>query len=579
VSGTFSLNATNGSGFQVQSLSVKVSKLGLLVPPGSQLVGIDAFSLSETILNGQQILAGETRISIPRAAEGSGGPAPKPLVIGARLRFVDGDFAGAGLTVDGVNKPLGDTGIFFQGLSGDLVTHPDPGFSVGGNFTLLPELNDEAIAEGTLELKGFGLASDCTTSTFPLEIHAVITSSVLENHGIGKLGLEGVRCLYFGSPVAEDSESGDLRIDVAGVKGVMGFKAQIKGWIGLGAMDLEGTGKISLPVAPDLSGTALLSSVGYAGCASFGWFQGGFGATWFGLAPAQTFTGCDLGPWRPPVPVAGDASARAVAARAVVRSALPLEGFMARGTDGSPRVALVGPGGIRFVAPADGHLVKTNNVVIGTSLPERAVFFIVRRPARGAWRIVNLDSAHRATSVSVADGLPNASIHASVRRHGARFQLRYAVPRGVRVQFVESAGGLQQPIGKPRSAGRGTIGFKPLVVGSSRHLIEAIVVASGLPRPGKVLARFKVHAPLRPGPVRKLKVTRTNGQLRIRFVAPRAAASYLIVLTDNAGHLMRAVTTRPASTITGVPSGPLTLQITARSALGRPGPTVTRRIK
>jgi hypothetical protein len=579
-SGSVGWTATNGFGFDLTSVKVKGSRLGLLVEPGDQLVGIDAYSLSYSVQAGRAILDGSAAISIPRSSSSAAGS--KPLVLGGRLKFVDASFGGAGLSIDGLNKPLGDTGIFFQGVQGNLDVSPDVGFTLGGKFTLLPPVNNESIADGTVELRGFALAAGCTSAPKPIEVHTNITSSAFENHGFGKITADGSNCMYFDKFGLESNMAWDIRVDAGGIKGVAQATGNVRGFIASAGMNLEGTANVILPIVPGmLGGTLLVSSTGWGACVNLAFFSGGIGHAWADSTAPQTFQGCDLGPWRVTVPRLEPAAAAVSAKTISLPAGRPLEGFLARGANGPPAVELDGPHHERFTPPRDGHLVKRAAVVIATSKPERAVFFIVHKPSAGRWRIVNLDSSHPSTGVATSAGLPDPRLRARVVGAHSRRQLRYSLrPRpGLKAQFVETAGGLIKPLDGARSARVGVIRFKPLIVHAKRHEIRALVIQDGIPVSDRVVARFSVKPPVRPPKVKRLTAKREGTRLNIQFKPAPGATLYLITIADGTGHTLRTFTVKPRLSVRGVPPhSRLTVSVTPDNALDEPGRTSKVRI-
>jgi len=570
VSGSVEWKATNGFGFDLSSVKVKGSKLGVLVGDPPQLLGISAYTLSITGFNsGVPTLEGSADISIPRSSSSGG---QKPLVLGGRLKFVGSSFGGAGLKLDGLNKPIADTGVFFQGIVGDLDVRPAVGFRLGGLFTLLPPINGETIAEGTVELRGLSLAAGCTSGQKPIEIHTSITSGILEHHGIGELSADGSNCMYFGKFGVESVTSWDIGLDAGGFKKVMEAQGKLQGFIGTAGMNLEGGADLTLPFVPGtIGGNFLVSSTGFAACVRLTSFiQGGFGRAWTDPSPPQTFTACDLSPWR--VSAGPRAAAVGTPHTVVVRSGLPVAGFLARGQAGPPRVKLLGPNGESFTAPADGHLVKTGAVVIATSKPERAVYFFVRKPAGGSWRIVDLD----------AHGLPDPRLKAHVSGKRSHRVLHYSLKArpGLKVQFEEAAGGILKPLGAPRSAAHGAIAFKPLVVRSKRHQIRALLSQDGIPQTDKVVAHFSLTPPGKPGKVKHLKATRTKTTLGVRFGAPRNAVRYLVVVSAGRAATFRTIITKTHLTVTGVPAkAKLSVSVTPENANDLRGPTARVKVR
>lgn len=214
----------------------------------------------------------------------------------------------------------------------------------------------------------------------------------------------------------------------------------------------------------------------------------------------EFLTGCGLAPWGKPKPAKGEKKALRLvttAASTALPGGLPKAAFSAKGSGGVPNVVLVGPGGRTLQVGVD----SPDGIAFadpGTS----KVYFMVAEPAAGEWRLDVQDGSVPVIETEVAEGLKEAKVKAKVTTKGSQRVLQYDVdgPAGQRVQFFESAIGIERAIKTVSGSGKGTATFTPTDGISGKRDIIAFVEQDGLAQgKGEKVATFRAGPTLRPG--------------------------------------------------------------------------------
>ena len=147
--------------------------------------------------------------------------------------------------------------------------------------------------------------SGCDSGADPVKLQGEADLTALE--GLEQAGLAEVKvtqrhCLYPGIEGA--AIEGTLDGDISFANGLVGYKGTQTGFISRLGASYEGSAQVRLP-GPDPEGSAIVSSVGIAGCADVGNFlEAGFGYRW-GEGVPEAFEGCDLAPFRVPAAASG----------------------------------------------------------------------------------------------------------------------------------------------------------------------------------------------------------------------------------------------------------------------------------
>ena len=271
------------------------------------------------------------------------------------------------------------------------------------------------------------------------------------------------------------------------------------------------------------------------------------------LSSARVFTGCDFGHWR-------TVAARPRRPGAVDLDARRATGVLARGdgAGGAPDVELRGPKGEVFMLPASGPLENNRQATGFRSPVDDTAYFIVAKPAAGAWRIVPRTGSSEITAVRQADGLAEPSISTApvaAAAAGGQQVFRYRIKpiAGQRVTFVERAPGGDRVLGVANGDQRDAS-----VHAVRRPRLQAL--DRGARRAGRqrradniVVARFTASPPRREavacaprGPGSSLVVT---------WGGPRAEGYQARIKLSDGRSLFFATTRARRFTVRGVPAG------------------------
>ena len=479
----------NGTGFKLEEFEVKIDEISvtparMVVPRQLKLKNLllKMELRTDAAMVEKPFWTGQAGITLPLTRG--------ELDVLGRAFIFDGDLAGGGFEVDGINKPIPDTPLFLQKVGGDLLFQPRFGFTLLIGGSLGPRVRGQLLMDIDGTMQGGELVSGCEAGTDPskLEFTSKLTPlAVLEANGVAKADLTFRSCIYTGTASAMEL-TGEGKIDFLG--GLLGYEGSQTGFISTRGANLEGAVKLRIPTLPDLNGKAIVSTKGIGACADLTFFQGGFGIIFGSLVPPGTFSGCDLAPFRV---TASAASLRGRAAAATrVPAGLPHAAFAAKSRRGAPRVRVTGPGGFKATSPAGGRALRSRRVVIVHSQAEKTTYVVVNDPRAGAWRVESLERRKPLTRVSMARGLAKPKVKAKLRKRGRRMVLTYtlrAMP-GQKVTFNELGAGVARSIGRARGR-KGTITFTPTRGTPTRRTIKAEVVQNGLPRAMITVARFR----------------------------------------------------------------------------------------
>jgi hypothetical protein len=564
VGGKFSAKLVNGQGAVLSSVEVKIDKIDV-VPARLRVprtLGLRNLLLRLESKNGKPLWTGQAGIALPLTRG--------ELDVTGRVFAFDGSIAGSGLSVDGINKPIGGTPIVLQKVEGDLLFAPDISINLGVGATFGPRINGAALQTIDGAMKTGALASSCRSGDDPSQLSFESELNPLKsltNAGLAKAKMSGASCIYVSdNPAIEVTAS--VAIDF--LDNAVAYKGTQTGFVSTHGANLEGGVLLRLPALPELSGQAIISTRGIAACTNIsGVFEGGFGYRWGDRAPSL-FNNCDLSPFRV------TATARAAAAggsRSVrVPGGLPVVGFAAASPSGAPRVRVSGPGGVSVSSPAGGRALRSARAVVVPVAAEHRTYVFVKRPRAGSWRVQGLDGA-ALSSVALARGLPKPRVKVRVAGRGARRVLSYSVAPlpGQQVRFSERGAGVAHELGRARGR-HGRIAFRTTVTGNRRRTIVAEVIQNGLPRDNLTVARFS--APARPKLVKpRLTAKRTKSTLTLSWKPVAGATSYLVEVKNGATVLQRLLTRKHKVTLTAMPAtGALTVTARALGASVPPGP-------
>lgn len=557
VSGDVTIAIDNAGGLRVRDLSIKVANAFMGV--------IQVKDLSFTYQADEDVWQGAATLILP--------PQPPGPSLSAAIGFRQGefDYARGSLTFPGAGIPLDPFSVvYLQRIGFSVETRPDLKLAGTVGLSAGPKIGDvRAVGiDGTLSFtfpdgKPAILRADGKVSV----VDIALASAFFELRTNGYIGFGGR--LDLNVPLAS------VKADFSGV--MLGTRFNVEA----GADVCVGEGVLRVCAG----GRAVVSSVGFAGCANVVGLSGGLGYRW-GDTP-ELFSGCDVGPYRATIAQAGGGGARTFSVPSGARGA-----FVAvRGAGAAPAVAVVGPDGRRVEVPA----APTGPIRGADFLATRSgdtTWFVLARPAAGAWRVEKLPgSAAPIRAVDHAQALPEPAVRASVRRAaagGSRARvLSYSVEPvpGQRVWFAERGGAAAKVVGVARGAA-GTLRWTPADGPGGTRRIVAVVEQDGMPRAELPVASYVAPAPVVPGAPRGLRVRRAGSGAVVTWrPSSGPVRSYLVRarLSDGRVLLVPATRTRRRATlpaITRTTTG--TIQVTAVRAdarQGRPARTTLRRAR
>ncbi len=581
LSGKLKFKGTNGTGFVVSQAEAKIDELSVIpfafkVPNTLALKNV---SFKYERKDGKPFWRGAGMISIPFKKD--------HLDIGGSVFLFDGSLAGAGLSVDGINKEIPETPLFLQKLEGELVFLPKFGLNAGIGATFGPRLDGKQIAtlDGNVGSGALVSSSDCPNGLDPFKIDAKLTLNPLDNLSsqLAKVDMTMRTCGYVGPIVAQDA-TGKGSIEFGNIVSgtVLGYEGTQSGFVGQTGLDLEGGVTLKIPTLPTIAGQAIISDQGIAACGRLNAsYQGGFGYRWGQSGLPTLFSACDLAPFRTTaIPRSARDAAGPPSVPLTVRGGLPVVGFSASAAAGPPRVRVTGPGGVSFTSPAAGGL-RTKRVVIVPVAHEKATYVLVTRPAGGTWHLASLDAGTPLTRAAMANGLPQPRVTGKLKGRGKKLSFAYRLHRiaGQRVRLFERGpGGVDRLLGVARGE-RGTIGFVPTVAPKRGRKVVAEVSQNGLPRAELTVARFTAPAPVK---LHKPNVSakRTSAALTVTWKKVAGAARYLVELRGGSVLLDRILTTRAHLTFKSVPgTGTLTVTVKPLADAIAPGPATQLEVK
>jgi hypothetical protein len=486
-SGTLTGRMVNGTGAVLDSLEVSIGEIAVtpkFVPKDKVLKLKDLLLRLET-RQGKPFWTGGAGIGLPLTRG--------EFDLSGRVNIFDGAVVGGGITVGGINKPIGDVPIFIQSIGGDLQFQPDFAYNLAVSGTLGPKVNGDDLVQFDGAIKGGPLAKACTHGDSPNELDFTGTFKPLKNTtglGIVNATIGGTNCMYEGTAPGIEL-IGTSHVDF--LTNALSYDLSFSGLMSTNGFDVEGSAGLKLPALPDFKGKAIISNLGTAACANVSFFQGGFSYLWGQTSPPTAFSGCDLGPFRVTAAAtrataAARGAARPRTATVPVAAGLPIAAFKVSSAGGPPKLTITGPHHTRITAT---RTRKSPTVVVLLDKPERTTYVIVRSPRAGRWQI-RADRPIR--GVSSARGLPRPHVTATLRRRGKKERLSYRLTRipGQSVRLVEHATGIDHDLGLVAKK-RGTLTFTPRAGKPRRRTIIAYVTQNRLPRTTITIAHYTVR--------------------------------------------------------------------------------------
>jgi len=362
----------------------------------------------------------------------------------------------------------------------------------------------------------------------------------------------------------------------------LSLDGRVDGWVaGLTKWNIDGSIKACLSIwGPDPCGSAklVLSTKGVAGCiGAYGYYVGA-GTTWdpFDL---DTFTGCDLAPYRETRPRADGSPSRFAIPEGVPLVAWEITGAPAGDGLPGPGVTVTGPGGKAVTVSQDTPLVQRNGMRAELR-EDGTTFVIVKRPAAGAWTITG-DST--ITAIRQARALPKPVVSATVSGAGRRRIVGWKLKRipGQKVTLLEVGKDVRRVIVADVTAA-GSRPFRPARGSAGRRRIVALVEQAGFPRAELVAGSYAAPPPLMPGRPQRLRVTRTKTNVTVSFRRhPRGFRHALYFRLSDGRRLLRIVgRRRHALTLRKVgPRVTGTVSVRGITALNAPGRAASAKLR
>lgn len=315
-----------------------------------------------------------------------------------------------------------------------------------------------------------------------------------------------------------------------------GFQATIDGEASSKGFNAEGSATFKAK-GNSLSGKALVSSVGVAGCASikgFLWQDVNLGAGYKWNASKIDWIGgaCDFSPYRAKLGKA-QVARRLQAAGAVTQLVGNDEkavAFKVLGPAGgpAPQFTLTGPDGATVTTPADGSMLVNDRFVVVQQPADGSTYVAIAKPKGGAWSFAPA-AGSTITGIEGSELLPKPEVKAQVKGGKVSYEIK-TIP-GQTVTFLETGTEVSVELGTA-TKGRGSFALQPDAGKGGKRQIEAVVTQDGMVRDRFVAAKYTAKPKQLAAP--KVTVKRGNGGLaRVSWKSVKGASGYRATITFN----------------------------------------------
>ena len=481
---TFSL--VNGKGLDIPSFEVKIDAINVLPfasSTGGQELGFKNLLLRYERRDGKPFYTGQGFITLPVKSDS--------IDVGGRVLSLDGQLAGAGVGVNGINKPIANTPLFLQKLEGDLIVEPKFGFDLGVGATFGPKIEGKQLftLEGQIG-EGSAIApADCPNGPDPFKIDARLKFEPLDKLIESKI--VKVDCCCAPAATWARSSARTPRSPARSTSSAASWATRGPSRASSAAPAPTSTaaspcGSRFCPPSPARRSCRRRRSPPAAASGS-----GRRASRTAGVRPSRP-SRSPAAAWRRSGDRQGRVGLGCGRDQDVGRGAagLPHVVLAVSSRSGAPHVTVTGPGGVRLRTPRNGAL-RTRHALIVPFAPTHTTYVFVDDPRPGAWRI----AADRAiTRVRSANGLPAPKVTAKLRKRGTKRVLTYRVRRipGQSVRFFEHGTDLDRDLGRAVRRGSGRLTFTPRAGAPKARTIVARVTESGLPRADLIVARYAV---------------------------------------------------------------------------------------
>jgi hypothetical protein len=270
-------------------------------------------------------------------------------------------------------------------------------------------------------------------------------------------------------------------------------------------------------------GEAVISTKGVSGCVPLPDPVPDFGVSYRWEDDYPTLT-CNVGDFKLQAP--GTARAAQGGRSVSVPGGLPQAAIAIVGRGSAPTVGVTAPSGEQVTTGSEPAAVGR---FITQEFDEAATTYIsIGEPPAGSYTIEPAPGSPPIEAVSLARGLPDPSVKATVGGRGRTRTLLYRIRRiaGQRVTFAEqSSRGLYRELATTRNP-RGRIRFQPKNASQRKRRIVALVEQNGYPRAKLELARFTAPKPRPLARPRRVQITRKGKKLIVRWSNVKRARGY-----------------------------------------------------
>ena len=328
--------------------------------------------------------------------------------------------------------------------------------------------------------------------------------------------------------------------------GEYGFTATIDGEASSKGFNAEGSATFKAK-GNSLSGKALVSSVGVAGCASikgFLWRDINLGAGYKWNAKHIDWIGgsCDFSPYR--AKLGRSQVAQRLQATGAVQQLVGKDQdavafkVLGSGAGGPPQFTLTGPDGATVTTPADGSMLVNDRFVVVQQPADNATYVAIAKPKDGAWSFAPA-AGSTISGIEGSEALPHPEVKATIRKANGKVDYEVKTIPGQTVKFLETGDEVSVELGTTTKR-RGSLSIQPNAGRAGKREIVAIVEQDGMVRDRFVVARYTA----RPKPLAAPKVTARRGKgglARVSWKSVKGASGYRATITFNGRTEVRTV--------------------------------------
>jgi hypothetical protein len=384
--------------------------------------------------------------------------------VGGQIHFADGKFKDVGLTINGLEIPLG-SGLIMDRL--------------GGTFSLQPvalSANTEIYWGRKVTIFGREVSLFDLTGNVALGSsgQAVFLKVDANMRIIGAQIANGSIALFLGV-----NGGGGASANISAGIGLPSFSndpsqptyvgLSLGGWMGVvngqGKYDFDGSGKIKAIGIDLLDGEITISDIGLAVCWKIIGVPGGVGGRWGQPINPFGFNNCGIEAFKEPKPFNIDSRAAGARARAAFELDNRPQVVRVKGRGGAPRFTLRRADGRRVetIPGTESRGRKGRDWAVMHSEETEETFVVLRNP-RGRWTLTEEPGSPAVTKVTTAHPAPMPrNVRADVTGRGRHRTLRWSAQRlgNHKLVFEEiMPGGHRRPI-LTTSKARGSYRFLP----------------------------------------------------------------------------------------------------------------------